>query len=169
MNKTKSTLILFLYYSGILALSRIIPHPPNFTPVLAMAIFMPYMTRDIYLAMLVPITAMFVSDLYLGLHSFMIWIYGTIMLCTIVSRYLNLITMSILAPVIFFTTTNFGVWLTSTLYPKTLDGLILCYTMAIPFFQNTLIGTIFYIVLIKIIYETIKRSYSWLKKSYYQY
>ena len=169
MNKTKLTLILFLYYSGVLALSRIIPHPPNFTPVLAMAIFMPYMTRDIYLAMLVPITAMFVSDLYLGLHSFMIWIYGTIMLCTIVSRYLNLITMFILAPVIFFTTTNFGVWLTSTLYPKTLDGLILCYTMAIPFFQNTLIGTIFYIVLIKIIYETIKRSYSWLKKSYYQY
>lgn len=169
MNKTKLTLMLFLYYSGVLALSRIIPHPPNFTPVLAMAIFMPYMTRDIYLAMLVPITAMFVSDLYLGLHSFMIWIYGTIMLCTIVSRYLNLITMSILAPVIFFTTTNFGVWLTSTLYPKTLDGLILCYTMAIPFFQNTLIGTIFYIVLIKIIYETIKRSYSWLKKSYYQY
>ena len=80
MNKTTETLVLFLYYIGIIALSRVIPHPPNFTPVIAMAIFMPYMTRDIYLAMLVPVTAMFVSDLYLGLHSFMIWNYGTIML-----------------------------------------------------------------------------------------
>ena len=167
MNKTNETLVLFLYYIGIIALSRVIPHPPNFTPVIAMAIFMPYMTRDIYLAMLVPVTAMFVSDLYLGLHSFMIWIYGTIILCTLVSRYLNLITMSILAPVIFFITTNFGVWLTSTLYPKTLDGLILCYTMAIPFFRNTLLSTIFYMLLIGAIYEVIKRSYTWLRKYYY--
>ena len=119
------------------------------------------------MAMLVPVTAMFVSDLYLGLHSFMIWIYGTIMLCTLVSRYLNLITMSILAPVIFFITTNFGVWLTSTLYPKTLDGLILCYTMAIPFFRNTLLSTIFYMLLIGAIYEVMKRSYTWLRKYYY--
>ncbi len=167
MNKTIETLVLLFYYIGIVALSRVIPHPPNFTPVLAMAIFMPYMTRDVYLAMLVPTTAMFISDLYLGVHSFMIWIYGTIMLCTLVSRYLNLITMTILAPVIFFTITNFGVWLTSTLYPKTLDGLILCYTMAIPFFKNTLLSTIFYILLLGAIYEISKRSYTWLRKYYY--
>ena len=145
MNKTTETLVLFLYYIGIIALSRIIPHPPNFTPVIAMAIFMPYMTRDVYLAMLVPITAMFISDLYLGLHSFMIWIYGTIMLCTLVSRYFNLITMSIFAPVIFFTTSNFGVWLSGTIYSFDIEGLIQCYVMAIPFFGNTLVLSLIHI------------------------
>lgn len=169
MNKTTETLLLFGYYVGIIALSRIIPHPPNFTPVIAMAVFMPHMTRDIYLAMLVPIASMFISDLYIGLHSFMLWVYGSIILCTIFSRYYNLVTSAIMSPIMFFVITNFGVWLTTSLYPKTLDGLLLCYTMAIPFFQNTFVSTIVYIVLLKIVYETSRRSYSWLRKSYYPY
>ena len=85
MSKTKKTLLMILYYSGILALSRLIPHPPNFTPIIAMAVFMPYMIRDVYIAMLIPLVAMFISDLYLGLHSSMFWVYGSIMLCTLLS------------------------------------------------------------------------------------
>ena len=87
MKTKKQKLVLFTYFVGLIALSRIIPHPPNFTPVIAMAIFMPYLTRDLYSAIAVPLAAMFVSDLYLGWHSSMFWVYGSILLCTILSRY----------------------------------------------------------------------------------
>ena len=78
MSTTKKTLLMILYYSGILALSRLIPHPPNFTPIIAMAVFMPYMIRDVYVAMLIPLMAMFISDLYLGMHSSMFWVLSLI-------------------------------------------------------------------------------------------
>ena len=109
--------------------------------------------------MLVPLSAMFVSDLYLGLHSSMFWVYGSILLGTTLSHY----TMSIkktyvhlgfnalLSATIFFVITNFAVWMSGTMYPLTMDGLILCYTMAIPFFGNTLAGTLFYVSLLGLV------------------
>ena len=87
MKKTKQKIVLFVYFIGLIALSRIIPHPPNFTPVIAMAIFMPYLTSNLYSAILVPLSAMFVSDLYLGFHSSMFWVYGSILLITTLSYY----------------------------------------------------------------------------------
>ena len=66
----------------------------------------------------------------------------------------------------FYVITNFAVWSTSTMYPKTLEGLVMCYTMAIPFFQNTFVSTILYVSVLFLIYETAKRSYSWLKRQY---
>ena len=144
---------------GLIALSRIIPHPPNFTPVLAMAVFMPYLTRDLYSSMLVPLSAMFVSDLYLGLHSSMFWVYTSILLGTTLSHYtmtmkktyVHLGSNALLSATIFFVITNFAVWMSGTMYPPTLDGLILCYTMAIPFFGNTLAGTLFYVSLLGLV------------------
>ena len=68
MKKPKQKIVLFFYLVGLIALSRIIPHPPNFTPVLAMAVFMPYLTRDLSSAMLVPLSHMFVSDLFVGFN-----------------------------------------------------------------------------------------------------
>ena len=173
MSTTKKTLLMILYYSGILALSRLIPHPPNFTPIIAMAVFMPYMIRDVYVAMLIPLMAMFISDLYLGMHSSMFWVYGSIMLCTLLSASTlkqkslkHLASVSVGSSVMFYVITNFAVWLTSTMYPKTLEGLVMCYTMAIPFFQNTFVCTILYVSVLFLIYETAKRSYSWLKRQY---
>jgi hypothetical protein len=159
MKKTKQKIVLFFYLVGLIALSRIIPHPPNFTPVLAMAVFMPYLTRDIYSAMLVPLSAMFVSDLYLGLHSSMFWVYTSILLGTTLSHYtmsmkktyVHLGSNALLSATIFFMITNFAVWMSGTMYPPTLDGLILCYTMAIPFFGNTLAGTLFYVSLLSLV------------------
>ena len=87
MKKTKQKVVLFIYFVGLIALSRIIPHPPNFTPVIAIAVFMPYLTRNLYSAMLVPLSAMFVSDLYLGFHSSMFWVYISILLGTTLSQY----------------------------------------------------------------------------------
>ena len=159
MKKTKQKIVLFFYFVGLIALGRIIPHPPNFTPVLAMAVFMPYLTRDIYSAMLVPLSAMFVSDLYLGLHSSMFWVYTSILLGTTLSQYtismkktyVHLGSNALLSSTIFFIVTNFAVWMSGSMYPLTIDGLLLCYTMAIPFFGNTLAGTLFYVSLLGLV------------------
>ena len=162
MKKTKQKIVLFVYFIGLIALSRIIPHPPNFTPVIAMAIFMPYLTSNLYSAILVPLSAMFVSDLYLGLHSSMFWVYGSILLITtlsyytmsIKSTYIHLGSNALLSSTMFFVITNFAVWMFGSMYPLTLEGLILCYTMAIPFFGNTLTSTLFYIFLLGIVSYT---------------
>ena len=159
MKKTKQKIVLFFYFIGLIALSRIIPHPPNFTPVLAMAVFMPYLTRDLYSAMLVPLSAMFVSDLYLGFHSSMFWVYTSILLGTTLSQYtismkktyVHLGSNALLSSTIFFIVTNFAVWMSGSMYPLTIDGLLLCYTMAIPFFGNTLAGTLFYVSLLGLV------------------
>ena len=159
MKKMKQKIVLFFYFVGLIALSRVIPHPPNFTPVLAMAVFMPYLTRDLYSSMLVPLSAMFVSDLYLGLHSSMFWVYTSILLGTTLSHYtmsmkktyVHLGANALLSSTIFFVITNFAVWIPGTMYPLTLNGLLTCYTMAIPFFGNTLAGTLFYVSLLGLV------------------
>ncbi len=146
------TIITFLFISFILALGRIIPHPPNFTPILATAIYIPYIIKDKWIAMSIPLLAMFIADLWIGFHPYMLWVYGAIGLSTLISNwsmrfgkeYIQLGTMAILSSVLFFIITNFAVWTMWDNYPKTIEGLIMCYTMAIPFFHNTLLSTIVY-------------------------
>ena len=159
MKKTKQKIVVFFYLVALIAMSRIIPHPPNFTPVLAMAVFMPYLTRDLYSVMLVPLSAMVVSDVYLGFHNSMFWVYISILLgatlshytMTMKKTYVHLGSNALLSATIFFVITNFAVWMSGTMYPLTLEGLMLCYTMAIPFFGNTLAGTLFYVSLLGLV------------------
>jgi hypothetical protein len=150
------TIITFLFISFILALGRIIPHPPNFTPILATAIYAPYLIKDKWVAMSLPLLAMFIADLWIGFHPYMLWVYGAIGLSTLISNlsmrfdkeYMQLGIMAILSSILFFIITNFAVWTMWDYYPKTIEGLIMCYTMAIPFFHNTLLSTIVYTSLI---------------------
>ena len=134
-----------LVFGIILALSRILPHPPNFTPIIASAIMAPLLIRDRWFGIAIPIFAMLVADIVIGFHPYQTVIYLTLIVIGLVApmqRNVKWITaMAILGPVWFFLTTNFAVWLAWDYYPKTVEGLILCYTMAIPFFQNTLIST----------------------------
>jgi len=149
-------IITFLFISVILALGRIIPHPPNFTPILATAIYTPYMVNDKWIAVLIPLSAMFIADIIIGFHPYMLWVYGAIGLSTLISswsmrfnkKYIQLGVMAILSSILFFIITNFAVWAIWDYYPKTIDGLIICYIKAIPFFQNTLLGTIIYTTII---------------------
>jgi len=151
-------IITFLFISVILALGRIIPHPPNFTPILATAIYTPYMVNDKWIAVLIPLSAMFIADIIIGFHLYMLWVYGAIGLSTLISnwsmrfnkKYIQLGVMAILSSILFFIITNFAVWIIWDYYPKTIDGLIICYIKAIPFFQNTLLGTMIYTALITI-------------------
>ena len=134
-----------LFFGAILALSRIIPHPPNFTPILASAIMAPMLIKDRWFGIAIPIVAMFISDIIIGFYSYQFVIYSSIFAIALVSpmrkNYTKLGIMTVGASVWFFLTTNFAEWIIWDYYPKTFEGLITCYTLAIPFFKNTLIST----------------------------
>src|SRR4030042_5385227 len=129
---------------------RLIPHVPNFTPIAAMALFGGVYLNRKY-ALLVPIVAMLVSDLFIGFYSpiVMFSVYGSFVLTGLIGLGLskrksptNVIFAAIGSSLLFFLVTNFAVWF--AWYPKNLVGLTTCYTLAIPFFRNTLLGDLFY-------------------------
>jgi hypothetical protein len=138
---------------------RLLPHPPNVTPIAAMALFGGVYFAYRKIAFLVPLAVMYLSDLALGFfvydfgwfHWLMPFVYAsfavTVCLGLLIRRRLNLLTVSgaaLTSSVLFFIVTNFGVWLVGNLYPKTLTGLLSCYIAAVPFFRNTLVGDAVY-------------------------
>jgi len=135
----------------LLAFSRLIPHPPNFTPIIAVAIMSAYFFKNVYFSMFVLIASMFISDIFIGFYANIYIIYFTVSIITLVffrfAKNLNsknLLIFSFFGSFVFFVISNFGVWLVSGMYEKSLSGLIYCYTLAIPFFVNTLVSTILY-------------------------
>ena len=133
---------------ALIAASRLLPHPPNFTPVLAAALFCGGLLPP-GRALLVPIGAMLVSDLALGLHAGMASVYLAMALCVLLGRVLPpqrslslALGGALAASVLFFVVTNFAVWLSGDLYPPTTAGLLACYVAALPFFHHTLLSTL---------------------------
>ena len=143
-----------LYPIGVilfLAFSRMIPHPPNFTPIISMALLSGYFFGNIYLSIIILLISIFVSDLFLGFYENMLYVYFSIVLINLIffnisykMNFKNLYLFSCLAALIFYFISNFSVWVTGTLYAKDLAGLINCYYLALPFLKNTLISTLFY-------------------------
>ena len=144
-------------YAGIVvaaAISRLIPHAPNFTPIGALALFAGASFEGKLMAFTVPVAAMLLSDTVLGFHHDMPAVYVSFLLTVLMGRYLrrsgqnpkasSIVTASVLSATVFYVLTNFSVWISSGLYPHTVTGLLACYTMAIPFFGNTLAGGLFY-------------------------
>lgn len=137
---------------------RLIPHMPNFVPIAAMALF-----GGVYLgkkeAIIVPIVAMFVADYFIGFYNpvIMIAVYGSFLAIGLMGIWLkkhktatNILGASLIGSVGFFLVTNFAMWaaqsgFTQTLYPQTMQGLLDCYIMGLPFFRNTLLGDLFYV------------------------
>lgn len=133
------------------ALSRLVPHPPNFTPLAALALFGGACFADRRAAFGVPLAALFLSDLVLGLHRFIPVVYGSFALIVFLGFWLrsrrNVVPIacaSLAGSVLFFVLTNFAVWAIGSFYPRTWQGLIACYVAAIPFFHNTLLGDALY-------------------------
>jgi hypothetical protein len=125
---------------------------PNVSPITALALFSGAYLADRKLAIFVPLVAMFIGDLVLGLHNIMFFIYGSFILISLIGIFISsrvcghvVIAASLVSSVLFFLITNFGVWMVSGLYPLTFDGLMTSYTMAIPFFQMTLMGDLFFV------------------------
>ena len=135
----------------ILALSRLIPHPPNFTPIIAVAILSGYFFKNLYFSFLVLIASMVIADFFIGFYDNMFVVYLSLMLITFTFyragsklNYKSLFLFSLFGSLIFFVITNFGVWALGNLYEKNLRGLIYCYIASIPFFKNTLFSTIIF-------------------------
>lgn len=143
-----------LIVSGIIlfaALMRLIPHYPNFTPVAAIALFGGAHLGRKHLAFIVPLLALFISDLFLGFHQMMIPVYVGFALIVLLGTQLRnnvrvpyVIGGSVAGSVLFFLITNFAVWAMTPYYPNTFAGLLMSYTMAIPFFHSALLGDLFY-------------------------
>ena len=135
----------------ILAISRLIPHPENFTPIIAMAIMGGHVFRNFYLSFFVVLFSMLLSDFFIGFYSHMFFVYFSLFFLILVFfsltkkiNYKNLFIFSFLGSVIFFMISNFGVWIVGNLYERNIDGLIKCYFMAIPFFKNTFLSTLIF-------------------------
>ena len=138
----KSVFVVSLIFFAIL--SRFLPHPPNFTPITAIALLSTKGFINRWVAFLIPIVSLFISDLFLGLHSTIPFVYGSFILIALLGRYvkkINILTV-LLSSSIFFLVTNLGVWLLH--YPLSIEGLFQCYILALPFFLNTVIGDLVY-------------------------
>ena len=151
----------------IITLSRIIPHPYNFTPLMAAGIFSGFYFRQFFLGLFVIILSMFIGDLYLGFHDTMFFTYIALIIPVILGifikqfKFLEIIITGLIASTCFFLITNFGAWITLDMYVKDFDGLINAYILAIPFFHNTLISTFLYLFLFKIIFEFLLYKKRW--------
>ena len=148
----------------LLALSRLIPHPPNFTPILGMAVFSGAIINKKIVAYLVPLAAMLLSDLYLGFHTGMPIIYFTLAICVLIGTFiesrvtiLNSIFGITAGVLVFYLITNFTVWYGSGMYENSFSGLITCYVMGLPFLQNTFISSLIYGMGAFLIYEAINK------------
>lgn len=150
---------------------RLLPHPPNFAPIAAIALFGGvYLSRRT--AFILPLAAMVISDIFIGYYEFglMTAVYGSFLLCVFLGFWLKkhkkwytVGGSAILTAIIFFLITNFAVWAFTSWYPKTLLGLWQSYLMALPFFRNTLMGDLFYVTLFFGVYEMVE---VWLKKKF---
>ena len=153
MKSLQSTQAVWVVFSliALLLIARLIPHPPNFTPVLAVALFCGALAPHLVLAVLIPLTAVILSDWVLGWHASAWAVYLAVILCAGLGRWMlsppNGITTligGVCASALFFALTNFAVWLQGDLYPLTGAGLLACYLAAIPFFHNTLVATLLF-------------------------
>ncbi len=168
MNSKKIT-SRFLVLTGMIlaaAFVRLLPHPPNFAPITAMALFGgAYFTKK-QLAFVVPLAAMFITDMIIGFHSTMWAVYlsfalivvlGMTMIKTI--KFTNVLLATVTASVLFFVITNFAVWAAGIIYPQTFLGLTECYTAAIPFFQYSLIGNLLFTGVMFGVFEIVKAKF----------
>lgn len=151
MGKSKIMIGVVFVMSVAMALSRVIPHPANFTPITALALAAGAYFGNRWFALLAPLFALFISDLILGFYPGMIFNYLAMASVTILGSQLKQSQTSIriagftfTGTTLFFIVSNFGVWIAAEIYPKTLDGFIACYINAIPFYGYSLIGDLFY-------------------------
>ncbi len=145
---------------------RVAPHPLNFAPIGAIALFAGATYENRRLAFLVPLVTMLIGDAFIGFHSLMPVIYATYALITLLgialrerrTSPLHIGGGAIAGATIFFITTNFAVWALGTLYPKTWAGLVTCFIAAIPFFERTLASDMLFSAFFFGVYAIVFRS-----------
>ena len=141
-----------------LAASRFIPHPPNFTSLIALSFYVPALLGMRYIPAV--IISFAITDFIIGYHTGTHWTWGSVLMIGFISSYFTKdlffrLLGAVFAGVIFFLITNFGVW-TSGMYGYTFKGLLNCFVLAIPFFTYTLISTLIYSVIIETFFKIYK-------------
>ncbi len=143
--------LLALTIIALAAALRIDPHPWNFTPVGAMALFSGAIIRDRRIAFFFPLLALFAGDIFIGLYNLMPFVYASFLINVAIGFWLRdrrsvgrIAAATLFGAVQFFLVTNFAVWFFGLSYPRSTAGLIACYTAGIPFFWNTLAGDAVY-------------------------
>jgi Na+-transporting NADH:ubiquinone oxidoreductase subunit NqrB len=154
MNKKLFTprflLILTVIFTA--AFMRLIPHWPNFTPIAGIALFAGTYIGRKHLAFIIPLAAMLLSDLFLGLHQTMLAVYISFAIIVgigfLVRQRVSIFTVasaSIVSSLLFFLITNFAAWQSGMMpYPMNITGLLECYTAGLPFLNNAVLGDLFY-------------------------
>ena len=162
----------------ILVLSRLIPHPPNFTPIVAVAIMSGYLFKNIYLSFTTLLVSMLVADAFIGFYENIFFVYLSLLFLVYIFYKLgrkinlkNLFLYSFTGSILFFIITNFGVWslgspgLDNVPYEKNLQGLIKCYILAIPFIKNTVLSTLIFSYSVLSV-NSLKKKYLFSVKTY---
>ena len=184
MNKqNNSSILTAAFLILVAAITRYFPHPPNFTAIGAMAIFGGAAISNKKLAFLLPLAALFLSDVALQLFSStkgfygtsQYFVYGAFMIITALSTLMkkksatNIFFAAIWSGIIFFIVSNFGTWASGDIYPKTLNGLRTCFIEAIPFYKNeffgnfllnTIYGNLFFSAILFGIYAVTEKTFS---------
>ena len=151
MNYLKVSICIFF----ALAASRFIPHPPNFTTLLALSFYIPALLGLRYLPIL--ILSFILTDFIIGFHGVTFFTWGSIVVIGLMSKYFiknisSRITGALAGACIFFIISNFGVWSLGS-YGYTFNGFLMCYALAIPFFAYNIISTLMFSALIEGIYK----------------
>ena len=130
-------------------LTRLIPHPPNFAPITGIALFSAINFNNRFFKFFVPLISLVIFDVIIGFSLINIFVYLSFIVIALVGNHFKKIKLKsiLISSVVFFIISNFGVWLIG--YPKTVSGIVMCYTAAIPFFINTILGDLFYSFLLK--------------------
>lgn len=174
--KIRLTTLLSIIFA--VALFRLIPHWPNFTPVAALALFGAATFDRKWLGLVAPLAAMFLSDALIGFHSSMGAVYLSFGLTWLLGVYAlseqpsvgRLASVSVASSVFFFLITNFAVWYGSTFYPQTVQGLLGCYVAGLAFYNgqsfalNGLVGDLFFTALLFGVYTLLQFRFRKLRK-----
>ena len=142
----------------LLASSRFLPHPPNFTNLIALSFYVPLLFGRKYIPLV--FFSFVITDLFIGFHKTIFFTWVTVIIIGYMSVYFRGIIKDrvkglTISLIVFYILSNLGVWL-SGMYKYDISGLINCYVLAIPFFGNTIISTIIYSLIIEIIYKYLK-------------
>lgn len=163
-SKTTSENMIALVLIGLGVLCRVLPHPDNFTPTVAIALFSGAVLPAA-LAFTVPLLVMMASDLFIGLHPlfWLVWIGFAVIswIGVLIRERDGLVPVGLAAigsSILFFIVSNLGVFFFENMYSKTYAGLAECFAMALPFFRNSLIGDLFYSVVLFSLFAAARRA-----------
>jgi len=159
--------VMVIFAAGV----RIAPHPWNFTPVGAMALFSGAIFRDRRISFLFPLLALFVGDLFAGLYRLMPVIYASFLVNVLIGRWLaghrsvaRVSSAVFLGALQFFLVTNFAMWRAYDTFPHTPAGLGACYLAGLPLFGNTLAGDALYAALFFGLFALAERQWPALRE-----